>query len=105
MTEVMQASTQTLELGPLPSSIDLSEANIYFSISQFGRTILEKHDSSVTYTGNVVYVELTQLDTLQLAEGDAKVQLNITLDDGATRLPTYEAPIKVLHNQIQRVLP
>lgn len=105
MTEVVQASTQTLEFGPFPSSINLTEANIYFSVSQFGRTIFEKSNPSVYYMGQIVYVNLSQVDTLQLSEGDAKVQLNITMNNGGTRLPTYEAPIKVLHNQIQRVLP
>ena len=105
MTEIVQASTQTLEFGPFQSSIDLSAANIYFSISQFGRTVLEKSgDSSVSYEGNKVFVSLTQMDTLQLKEGAARVQINLTMNDGSVRLPTYEAPIKILHNQIQRVL-
>lgn len=103
MTEIVQGATQTLEL-TIPSSVDLSEANIYFSIEQHEKTVLEKNRTDVSHIGNTIYVSLWQIDTLQLAEGDAKVMLNITLNDGATRIPTYEAPVKVLHNHIKRVL-
>ena len=103
MTIIMQGSTQTLEI-TIPSNIDLTNAKIYFSIEQFEKTILEKTGEDVTYTGSTVYVSLGQIDTLSLEEGDAKIMLNITMEDGATRIPTYEAPIKVLHNQIKRVL-
>lgn len=103
MTIIMQGSTQTLEI-TIPSNIDLTNAKIYFSIEQFEKTILEKTGEDVTYTGSTVYVSLGQIDTLSLEEGDAKIMLNITMEDGATRIPTYEAPIKVLHNHIKRVL-
>ena len=103
MTIIMQGSTQTLEI-TIPSNIDLTNAKIYFSIEQFEKTILEKTGEDVTYTGSTIYVSLDQIDTLSLEEGDAKIMLNITMGDGATRIPTYEAPIKVLHNQIKRVL-
>lgn len=103
MTEIVQGATQTLEL-TIPSSVDLSEAHIYFSIEQHEKTVLEKNGTDVSHIGNTIYVSLWQIDTLQLAEGDAKVMLNITLNDGATRIPTYEAPVKVLHNHIKRVL-
>lgn len=104
MTEIFQGSTQTLQI-TLPTSVDLSSANIYFSIEQFGNTVLEKTGSpDVSYEDNIVSVDLHQIDTLALQEGDAKVQINITADEGATRIPTYEAPIKVLRNQIRRVL-
>lgn len=103
MTEIVQGATQTLEL-TIPSSIDLDNANIYFSVEQHGKTMLEKTGTDVSHIGNTIYVSLWQIDTLQLAEGDAKVMLNITLNDGATRIPTYEAPVKVLHNHIKRVL-
>ena len=103
MTIIMQGATQTLEI-TLPSSIDLSEANIYFSIEQFEKTILEKTGTDVSFEGSTVYVSLGQIDTLSLQEGNAKVQVNVTQDNGATRIPTYEAPVKVLRNQIPRVL-
>ena len=74
MTEIMQGATQTLEW-PLPTSIDLSAANIYFSAFQFGHLVLKKSNASVHYEGNTVYVDLSQMDTLQFKEGEAKVQL------------------------------
>lgn len=103
MTEIVQGATQTLQL-TIPPDIDLSEANIYFSIEQYEKTVLEKTGTDVSYIGNTIYVSLWQIDTLQFEEGDAKVMLNITMNDGATRIPTYEAPVKVLHNHIKRVL-
>lgn len=103
MTEIVQGATQTIEI-TIPPSIDLSEANIYFSIEQYEKTVLEKTGTDVSYIVNTIYVSLWQIDTLQLEEGDAKVMLNITMNNGATRIPTYEAPVKVLRNQIKRVL-
>ena len=103
MTEIVQGATQTLQL-TIPSDIDLSEANIYFSIEQYEKTVFEKTGTDVSYIGNTIYVSLWQIDTLQLEEGDAKVMLNITMNNGATRIPTYEAPVKVLRNHIKRVL-
>lgn len=103
MTIIMQGATQTLEI-TLPSSIDLAEANIYFSIEQFEKTVFEKTGTDVSFEGSTVYVSLGQIDTLSLQEGNAKVQVNVTQDNGATRIPTYEAPVKVLRNQIPRVL-
>ena len=106
ITEVSVGATPTL-LFSLPTSIDLRDANIYFSIEQFSRTILEKssNDSNdVTFDGNTVSVYLSQIDTLQLSDGEAKAQINITKDKGTIRLPTYEAPLMILHNEIRRVL-
>lgn len=103
MTEIVQGATQTLQL-TIPSDIDLSEAHIYFSIEQYEKTVFEKTGTDVSYIGNTIYVSLWQVDTLKLSEGDAKVMLNITMNDGATRIPTYEASVKVLHNHIKRVL-
>lgn len=103
MTEIMQGATQTLEW-PLPTSIDLSEVNIYFSATQFGRLVLKKSDASVHYEGNTVYVDLSQMDTIQFKAGEAKVQLNLTSDGGQTRIPTYESDIYVLPNQLPEVL-
>lgn len=104
MTEIMQGATQTLEF-PLPTNINLSQTNIYFSATQFGQLVLKKSDSSIHYEGSTVYVDLSQIDTLQFKVGEAKVQLNITSDNGETRIPTYEADIQVLGNQLHEVLP
>ena len=104
--EIIQGSTPTLELS-LPTSIDLTDANIYFSIEQFNRTLIEKSSvdsEDVSYDGNTVSVYLSQIDTLQLSDGEAKVQLNITKESGKVRIPTYEAPINILHNEIKRAL-
>lgn len=103
MTELMQGATQTLEW-PLPTSIDLSGANIYFSATQFGKLILKKSDESVHYEGSTVYVDLSQLDSLQFQAGEANLQLNITADNGATRIPTYESTVMVLPNELPEVL-
>lgn len=104
MTQIMQGATQTLEW-PLPTSIDLSGANIYFSATQFGQLILRKSDASVHYQGSTVYVDLSQIDSLQFKEGEAKVQLNITSNEGAVRIPTYESTVYVLPNELAEVLP
>lgn len=104
MTQIMQGATQTLEW-PLPASIDLSGTNIYFSATQFGHLILKKSDASVRYEGSTVYVDLSQLDSLQFNEGEAKVQLNITSNGGTIRIPTYESTVYVLPNELTEVLP
>ena len=106
ITEVSQGATPTLQFS-LPTSIDLTDSNIYFSIEQFNRTILEKSSvdsEDITSDGNTVSVYLSQIETLQLSDGEAKAQINITKDKGYIRLPTYEAPLTILHNEIRRVL-
>lgn len=106
ITEISVGATPTLQF-LLPTSIDLSGANIYFSIEQFKRTVIEKSNTDnedVSFEGNTVSVYLSQIDTLQLEEGDAKAMLNITKQGGKVRIPTYEAPLKMLHNEIKKVL-
>lgn len=106
ITQVSVGATPTLEF-LLPTSVDLTDATIYFSIEQFNRTLIEKSSADsedVSYEGNTVSVYLSQIETLQLNEGDAKAMLNITKESGKVRIPTYEAPIKILHNEIKRVL-
>ena len=106
ITQVSVGATPTLEF-LLPTSVDLTDANIYFSIEQFNRTLIEKSivdSEDVSYDGNTVSVYLSQIDTLQLQEGNARAQLNIVKQNGAIRLPTYEADLKILHNEIRKVL-
>ena len=104
MLEIIQGSTQGLELG-MPPDLDLDEYTIYFSAEQFNKTAIEKHgEPYVTYSGNTIFVSLSQMDTLQLEPGEAKVQINLIMNNGEVRIPTYEAPIKVLRNQIRRVI-
>ena len=106
ITEIAVGATPTLQFD-LPTSVDLTDSNIYFSIEQFNRTLIEKSSvdsEDVSYDGNTVSVYLSQIETLQLNEGDAKAMLNITKESGKVRIPTYEAPIKILHNEIKRVL-
>lgn len=107
MTIVAQGSTPTLQL-TLPNNIDLSQFIIFFSVEQFGRLLIEKNSatsSDITYTGNVVSVYLSQIETLQFEEGIAKVQINVVTSSGLTRVPTYEAEIEVTGNQIKKVIP
>lgn len=106
ITQVSVGATPTLQF-LLPASVDLTDANIYFSIEQFNRTLIEKSSvdsEDVSYDGNTVSVYLSQIDTLRLSDGEAKAQLNITKESGKIRLPTYEAPLMILHNEIRRVL-
>ena len=104
--EIIQGSTPTLEL-TIPASIDLTNADIYFSASQFQRTVLEKKNTDggpISVDGNIITVNLSQMDTLQLQEGEAKAMVNIVYNNGAIRIPTYEAPFTVISNQIKRIL-
>lgn len=106
MVEIAQGATPTIELA-LPTSANLSEYNIYFSIVQFKRLVLEKSNANsedITFSGNIVSVYLSQMETLKMEEGEAKVQINLVGDSGKIRIPTYEAPIMVLNNQIRRPL-
>lgn len=104
MLEIIQGSTQVLELG-MPPDMDLDEYTIYFSAEQFNKTVIEKHgEPDVTYSGNTIYVSLSQVDTLQLDPGSAKIQINLITNNGDVRIPTYEAQIAVLKNQIRRVI-
>lgn len=106
--EIIQGSTPTLELS-LPTSIDLSATNIYFSIEQFDKKVVAKdntdqNQTDITFQGSTVSVYLSQIETLHLAEGSAKVQINLVSGGGRTRIPTYESQITILHNQDNRVL-
>lgn len=106
VVEIMQLTTPTLMLRLPIEGIDLNEVNLYFSMEQ-GAIKIEKSgsDMDIDDEEQYIYVTLSQRDTMKFAPGEAKIQLNVTKDNGDIRLGTYEATVKILKNQIKRVLP
>lgn len=102
MLEIMQATTPTLRFR-LSGDIDLDELNVFFTLTQ-GSLILEKHNDAMAYEDGILYVHLTQTDTIKFKPGMAKLQLNITAEEGEERGGTYEEDVKILNNQIKRFL-
>ncbi len=103
--EIMQATTPTLMLS-LPIAIELDEVNLYFSMEQ-GSIKIEKtgDDIEIGDEDQYIYIPLSQRETMKFAPGSAKIQLNVTKENGKIRIGTYEAEVKILRNQIKRVLP
>ena len=103
MVEILQATTPSFIL-TIPNSVDLSVMNnLCFSIKQNDNVIIHKFLDSLSVDGQTVSVFLTQLETLQLAAGQAKIQLNWLYPDG-TRGATREVVITVLDNLLKEVM-
>lgn len=103
MVEILQATTPSFVL-TIPNSVDLSVmSNLCFTIKQNENVIINKYIDSLTIDGQTVSAFLTQLDTLQLSAGQAKIQLNWLYPNG-TRGGTREVVITVLDNLLKEVM-
>lgn len=99
---MVQATTPTFVL-TLPETVDLSQAaNIYFSLHQ-KNVLIEKSNNDLTVEGQTVSVYLTQGETLQLAPGMAKIQLNWTYPNGA-RACSNIVSVSVSENLLKEVV-
>ena len=99
---MVQATTPTFVLN-LPDTVDLTQAaNVYFALRQ-GCVLIEKTSDDLTIEPHTVYVALSQAETLRLATGMAKIQLNWTYADG-TRACTDIVTVDVLQNLLLEVL-
>ena len=101
---MVQATTPTFRLR-LPVTIDLSEAeNVYFTLSQDNYRAITKTGNDVIVEGNMVYVYLTQADTLKFRPNvDAKLQLNWTYS-GGRRACSVVVTIPVDENLLKEVV-
>ena len=81
---MVRALTPTITM-TFPAEMDFDEtAHVCFTMTQGNRAVIEKSDAQLTIDDNVVQVWLSQADTLKLAVGEAKYQLNWTYPaDGA----------------------
>ena len=99
---MVQATTPTFVLN-LPDTVDLTQAaNVYFALKQ-GCVLIEKTSDGLTIEPHTVYVALSQAETLRLATGRARIQLNWTYEDG-TRACTNIVNVNVLENLLFEVL-
>lgn len=99
---MIQATTPTI-ICRLPEGVDLSLAeNIYFTLQQ-PNMLIRKTGEAVVVDGREVSVYLAQRDTVRIAVGTAKVQLNWTYSDGS-RGATREKEINIEPNSLLEVL-
>lgn len=99
---MVQATTPTFVLN-IPDTVDLTQAaNVYFALKQ-GCVLIEKETDELTIEPHTVYVALSQAETLRLATGLARIQLNWTYEDG-TRACTNIVTVNVLQNLMMEVL-
>lgn len=99
---MVQATTPTFVLN-LPDTVDLTQAaNVYFALKQ-GCVQIEKETDELTIEPHTVYVALSQAETLRLAGGMARIQLNWTYEDG-TRACTNIVNVNVLQNLLLEAL-
>lgn len=99
---MVQATTPTFVL-TLPNSVDLTIVeNIYFTLRQ-GANLIEKTGEDLIIDGQTVSVFLTQAETLALAVGQARLQLNWTYA-GGVRACTNIAHVAVSENLLKRVI-
>ena len=67
-----------------PAEIDFDDMDhIVFTMKQNNRTVIEKWDSQLTISDNVVTVWLSQAETLALSVGEASYQLDWTYPEDA----------------------
>ena len=99
---MVQATTPTFVL-TLPNTVDLSLArNIYFTLRQRA-TVIEKTGADLTVDGQTVSVYLSQVETLALNAGQARLQLNWTYQ-GGERACTNIASVAVTENLLKKVV-
>ena len=103
MVEILQATTPTFIL-TVPNSVDLTTvSNLCFSLKQNNNVLINKFIDALTVEGQTVSVFLTQIETLKLSAGQAKIQLNWLWPNG-TRGGTYEVTITILENLLKEVM-
>lgn len=99
---MVQATTPTFIL-TLPGSVDPSNMeNVYFSLVQNNVNIM-KTDQDITIDGQSIYVSLSQVDTVKLIPGTAKIQLNWTYPNG-NRACSQIVQINVTENLLKEVV-
>lgn len=99
---MVQATTPRFVL-ELPDTVDLTQAaNVYFALKQMN-VLIEKSTADLTVDTHTVCVALSQAETLRLATGRARIQLNWTYEDG-TRACTNIVTVNVLQNLMMEVL-
>ena len=99
---MVQATTPTFIL-TLPGSVDPGDMeNVYFSLVQNNVNIM-KTDQDITIDGQSIYVSLSQVDTVKLIPGTAKIQLNWTYPNG-NRACSQIVQINVTENLLKEVV-
>ena len=102
MVEVMQATTPTFQL-TFPEDLDLSSAvSIVFSLRQ-GNLRIDKNQSQFILDGNVMSVFLSQMETMRMTIGPARIQVNILYPNGVRCATTIET-VQIDENLLKEVM-
>lgn len=99
---MVQATTPTFVL-TFPGSVDPGDMeNVYFSLVQ-NTVNITKTSPDITISGQSVHVTLSQVDTVRLVPGAAKIQLNWTYPNGS-RACSQIVQITVTENLLEEVV-
>ena len=99
---MVQATTPTFIL-TLPQDLDLSDmVNMYFTLKQ-NSVEITKTGGDVYLDGNIVYVFMSQEDTVKIFKGSCIIQLNWTYP-GGLRGCTKEKVVPVEDNLLKKVV-
>lgn len=63
-------------------SVDLRNAKVYLTYTQFGKLVLEKTNKDMEITKDTITVNLSQEETLAFKEGTVSMQLRYVMPDG-----------------------
>ena len=105
---MIRATTPTFTFTIRSETLDLSEANnIYFTLTQGGRTITKTGEDLEVTGQRTVSVWLTQEESLSLVEGSMKVQFNWTYSDingNVRRAATQRITIQIDEQLLKEVI-
>jgi len=83
---MVKGTTPTFTLTVGTDALDLEQAvSVYVTIQQFTTTIT-KSGSAVSVDRNIVTCSITEVESLKLVEGEAKIQVNWTYRDSESGL-------------------
>lgn len=94
---MIRGTTPTLEFS-LPFDVE-SVATLYVTFKQMGRTVIERTLSECRYDGKVLYVDLTQNETLSFTAGQ-QVDMQIRAKFTSGKAVASE----IMTTSVQRVL-
>jgi hypothetical protein len=63
---------------------DLTDANVYLTFVQDGRTVLELDETQMTVTADSIVVPLNQENTMRMKVGDISMQIRYVAADGSS---------------------
>ncbi len=63
--------------------VDLTNATVFVSYEQQGRTVIEKTGSALSISPDKIVLQLSQEETLSLKPGDVLIQIRYVFPNGA----------------------